>query len=61
LWRLGVLGGTDRLDLNVRGQMEALRLNPDGRRALFLNVTESQEIWVLENFLGNSTSSRSTQ
>jgi serine/threonine protein kinase len=52
LWRVSKNGGK-RLDLGISSEyVSDLRVHPDGKQIAIWTVTDSAEIWVMENFIG---------
>ena len=52
LWRVPVAGGeAQRTGLVIDGAIGELRIHPDGRRIAFTLRQETDELWVMENFL----------
>jgi Tol biopolymer transport system component len=50
LWQIPSAGGEPK-KINIGMELREMRLHPDGRRIVFTSGKNSNEIWVMENFL----------
>jgi Tol biopolymer transport system component len=59
LWRIPATGGAPRkIELTMK-EIHHLRVHPDGRQVVFdIKGKKKQELWVLESFLPESTTSK---
>ena len=62
LWRVPAEGGEPQTllakELKGLGDLEDISVHPDGRQVAFDVTRENQELWVMENFLPESTTSK---